>query len=74
MFIHGLTAIPDYTWIVAKTHIESSMQYGSRIRTWSYDEKAILCDTPSVKENLDVEAQSLSNAVRKDHLEVFPAL
>ena len=70
MLVHG--AIPDYTWTVAKTHIESSMQYGSRISTWSYDESAILCGTPSVKENLDDVAQLLSNAVEKDHLEVFP--
>ena len=65
---------PDNTWTVAQTHIVRSMQYGSRIRTWRYNEGAILCGMLSVEENLDLEAQLLSKAVERDHLEVFSGI
>ena len=74
MLVHGVAGVPDDTWGVAQAHIVRSMQYGSRIRTWRYDEKAILCGTLSVKESLDIEAQLLSDAVEKDHLEVVPGI
>ena len=74
MLVHGQAGVPDVTWRVAETHIVGLMHYGSRIRTWVYDEEAILYGTLSVKENLDFEAQLLSNAVEKDHLEVIPGI
>ena len=62
LLVHGLDDSQDYTLAEAQTYITSSMQNNTRIYSWEYDEREILCN---VKTTLDFEARTLWDAIEK---------
>lgn len=65
LLVRGLGDSQDYRWAAAQTHIISSMRNITRIYSWEYDERAILCDFSDVKTTLDVEAKIFWDAIER---------
>lgn len=74
VLVHDQRAVPDHIWVATEALVTRLRQHESRIRSWEYDENAILYGSSNVKATLGIQAKILSNAIEKDHITVSPWL